>query len=90
MDAEKVEGLLQQLAEVLFSIKKDIAEMKVSIAALKAIAATQLRPDDPIAGMQDIESMEAEAGKESAEKLEQIADVIDVVKLIRKHGSHET
>jgi hypothetical protein len=44
MDAAKVEELLQQLAELVFKIEKDIAEQNVSIAALKAIAASQLRP----------------------------------------------
>jgi hypothetical protein len=64
----------------------------VSIAALKAIAATQLKPDDPKAGIRHIESLEAEARKAdpTAEKREKLAGVIDAVKLIRKHGFHET
>jgi uncharacterized coiled-coil DUF342 family protein len=90
--AKKVDELLQQLAEVLLTTDKDIAEMKVSIAALKAISASQLRPDDPKAGMQYIESLEVEARKHdpTAEQHRKLADVIDAAKLIRKHGYHET
>jgi hypothetical protein len=92
MDASKVEELLHQLAELVCKIDKDIAEQMVSIAALKAICASQLKPDDPAAGMQDIESLEAVARKADpvAERRQNLADVIDAVKLIRKHGSHET
>jgi hypothetical protein len=92
MDAAQVEDLLQKLAEIVFSIDKDLAEMKVSIAVLKAISATQLRSDDPKAGIEHIETLEADPRKAdpAAAQRQKLADVIDAVKLTKKHGSYET
>ena len=92
MDAKQVEDLLQKLAEITFSIDKDIAEIRVSIAALKGVAAVQLRPDDPKAGIQQIENLETQArsADPTAEQRQKLADVIDAVKLMKKHGLHET
>lgn len=92
MDADKVESLIQQLAEMMHSLDKDIAELKVSIAALTAVVATLINPDDPEAGAAHIHKLEELARQHdpSAEQRQRIGDVIEAVKLIRKHGSHET
>jgi hypothetical protein len=92
MDPAKAEQLIQQLAELVFSIDKDIAELEVSTAALKALSASQLRPDDPAAGRREIETLEEAARKAdaSAQRRREPADLIDAVKLIRKRGSHKT
>ena len=92
MEAERLEKLLMQLAEIVYSMDQDIADMRVSIAALKATAAGQLNPDDPATGLTYIHQLET-AGREAdptVEKRKALGDVIDAIKLIQKHGSHET
>ncbi len=88
MDAEKVESLLQKLAEIVFSIDKEVAELRVSVAVLKATSASLLRPDDPKDGLQHIESLEAHARKAdpTASQRQRLSDVIDAIKTMKKHG----
>ncbi len=66
--------------------------MKASIAALKAVAASQLNPGDPSIGAEHIGKLErvAREADSTAEQRKQIADVIDTIKLIQKHGSHDS
>jgi hypothetical protein len=92
MDSAKLEDLLQQLAEIVFNIDRDITEIKVSIAALKTFTAVQVEPEDPKAGMLRIESLEAEERKvdPGAEEREKITGVVDALKLVRQHGFYET
>ena len=87
----QTEDLRQKLAEITFSFEKDIAELKVSIAALTAVVASQLTPDDPSVGEEHIHLLEAEGRKAdpSAEQRREIGDVIDALKLMRKDGSFQ-
>lgn len=92
MNDSKLFQMLERLADIVYSMDKDIAELKVSSAALTAAVATQLSPDDPEAGAKHIHELEqvARMADPTAEKRQQLGDVIHAIKLIRKHGTHET
>lgn len=92
MDNDKLEELLQKLSEIILSLDKDLAESKVSIAALTAVVASQLNPDDPSVGVAHIHKLEdvARQADPNAEQRQRLSDVSDAIKLIRKHGSFET
>ena len=92
LENSKIEEIFQQIGEMIHSLDKDIADMKASIAALTGVLAAQLSPDDPAAGLAQIQKFEqvARQADPSAEKRQSLGDVIEAVKLIRKHGSHET
>ena len=82
--------LLQKLAELYHGLDQDVADLKASVATLKAIAATQLSPADAKAGLEQIQTAQKAAQEldPDAIKRREFSDVIDAVKLIRKHGSH--
>jgi hypothetical protein len=87
-----LEKLLQLLAEIVFSIDRDVADMRASIAALKAVLATQLSQADPSIGAAHIDRLEkvAREADPTAEQRKQLADVIEAIKMIQKHGSHDS
>lgn len=92
MAEASLEELVQHLAEIVFSIDREIADMRAPIAALTTIVAGQLYPGNYTEGVRHIRQLEnaARAADPTTEKLKELSDVIHAIKLIRKHGSHES
>lgn len=92
MDDSRLEDLFQKVAELYHSLDRDVADLKASVATVKAILAVQLSPDDPKLGLEHIETAEKVAQEldPDAIKRRELSDVIEAVKVIRKHGSHES
>jgi len=88
MEEQRLYDMLQQLAEILLSLEKELAETRISLSALTAALASQIKPDDPEAGVQHIRELEAVARQRdpSAEKLQRASDILEAIKLQRKHG----
>jgi len=87
MDSAKLEDLLQQLAEIVFNIDRDITEIKVSIAALKTFTAVQAEPNDPKAGMLRIESLEAEERKVDLRRLGLLEPFLELAEWVAREIS---
>lgn len=90
MDTGEFEDMLQQLVGITVCLEKDVAELRVSIAALTVIVADQLNPDDPSEGAKHIQKLEdaAREADPTAEKRQKISDALDAIKLMRKHGGY--
>jgi hypothetical protein len=88
MDDEQIKNSIATLTEHVLVLESNLADLRAAVKVLKVYVVTQLTPDDPKEGLEQLESLEKMLLEHDpkAPARKEAADAIEAVKLWEKLG----
>jgi CII-binding regulator of phage lambda lysogenization HflD len=88
MTNDKIDQFILTFSEQILTLEQNQAQMRASLTVLKALAAMQIDPGDPIKGANQILDLEKklESADPSNQERTRVTQLIEAAKLWKKHG----